>query len=95
MASPEARNALERHLRNPFLLLEVAPDARREDIERQGAKLLALLAADLPGANSYPTPLGPRRRRAEDVREALAELRDPERRAGHEWWARGFGEAAT
>lgn len=90
MASSEARNALERHRRNPFLVLELAPHARREEIERQGAKLLALLGAGLPGAERYPSPWGECPRRAEDVREALHELRAPERRLEHEWWARGF-----
>jgi hypothetical protein len=86
-----AENALRRHLGNPFLVLELDPGAGRPELERQGAKLLALLAAGVAGAERYPTPLGPRERTADLVRAALAELRDPTRRLLHEWWARGLG----
>ena len=89
--SPAAENALARHLANPFLVLELLPAASRDELERQGAKLLALLAAQVAGAASYPTPLGPRERSPEAVREALAALRDPWKRAIHEVWARGLG----
>jgi hypothetical protein len=91
--SPHAENALARHLENPFLVLELAPEASRDELERQGAKLLALLAAGIAGATTYRTPLGPRERTAEAIRAALAELRDPRKRAVHEWWARGFAGA--
>jgi len=90
--SPECENLLRRHLANPFLVLELSPAAGREEIERQGAKLLALLAAEVAGAAVYPTPLGPRERTPELVRSAMAELRDPARRLGHEPWSRGFSE---
>ena len=88
--SPECENLLRRHLANPFLVLELAPEAKRGEMERQGARLLAMLAAGLAEAGTYSTPLGPRERTAEMVREALAELRDPARRLIHEWWARGL-----
>jgi hypothetical protein len=88
--SAQCENALVRHLANPFLILELPPRASRDELERQGAKLLALLAAGVAGAALYPTPLGPRERTPEGVREALAELRDPRKRTLHEWWARGF-----
>lgn len=88
--SAERENRLRARLINPFLVLELAPDATREELERQGAKLLALLAAGVAGTGSYPTPLGPRERTAETVRAALAELRDPDRRPPHEWWLRGL-----
>lgn len=94
MARHAAANALARHLSNAFLVLELPPDARRDEIERQGAKLLAMLAAGLPHASSYASPLGPRTRTPDDVRRALGELRDPDTRALHEWWARGFGARA-
>lgn len=93
--STGAANALERHLGNPFLVLELAPAASRIEAERQGAKLLALLAAGVAAAEHYPTPLGSRRRTAEGVRQALAELRDPDRRLAAEWWARGWLEAGA
>ncbi|HSS49614.1 MAG TPA: hypothetical protein VLX28_11780 [Thermoanaerobaculia bacterium] len=89
-ASAECENHLRRHLANPFLVLELAPGASRDELERQGAKLLALLAAGVGDATAYPTPLGIRDRTAEMVRAALAELRDPARRLLHEWWAQGL-----
>ena len=92
MADPgaECENHLRRHLANPFLVLELAPHAGRDELERQGAKLLAMLAAGVGDAASYSTPLGPRERTSEMVRAALAELRDPARRLLHEWWAQGL-----
>jgi hypothetical protein len=73
---------------NPFHVLGVAPEAPRAVIEAEGQKLLAMLEVGLEGAGRYPTPLGPKARTAEDVRRALAELRDPVRRLEHELWAR-------
>ncbi len=93
--SPGAENALARHLGNPFLVLELSPAASRDELERQGAKLLSLLAAGVSGAATYGTPLGPRERTPEAVRAALAELRDPRKRTIHEFWARGFGEPGS
>lgn len=90
LTRPECENFLQRHLANPFLVLELSPAASRQEVERQGAKLLAMLAAGVAGAAGYATPLGPRQRTPEMVRLALAELRDPARRLAHEWWARGF-----
>jgi hypothetical protein len=92
MATPsaECENFLHRHLANPFLVLALTPTARREEIEREGAKLLAMLAAGLADAATYATPLGPRERTPELVRVALAELRDPARRLAHEWWVSGI-----
>jgi hypothetical protein len=48
-----------------------------------------MLELDLAGAGIYPTPLGPARRDAAKVREAMAELRDPQRRLFHELWVCG------
>jgi len=78
---------------NPFFVLAVAPAAAVADIERQGQRLLAELAAGLEGARRYQTPFGARARTPEVVRAALAELRDPARRLAHEWWARGLAAA--
>ena len=83
-------NSYARHLENPFLVLGLAPRASTAEVERMGQKLLAMLAAGLTEANSYSTPFGPAARTAEQVRWAMAELRDPRRRLGHEWWARGW-----
>jgi hypothetical protein len=88
-------NFLRAHLANPFLVLEAPPEATRQQLERQGAKLLALLAAGVAEAAAYPTPLGARERTPEMVRAALAELRDPDRRLAYEWWARGLAGAAA
>lgn len=87
---PRCENFLAHQLANPFLVLELHPEADRETVERQGAKLLAMLAAGLAAASRYATPLGPRQRTPELVRAALAELRDPDKRLAHEWWARGL-----
>lgn len=81
---------LGRHLENPFLVLALEPSAGTGEVERQGEKLLAMLAAELEEARRYPTPFGPRHRTAELVRAAVAELRDPGRRLRHEWWARAW-----
>lgn len=94
-ASPGCENHLRRHLANPFLVLELPPGVTREELERQGAKLLALLAASVGEAATYPTPLGPRERTPELVRGALAELRDPARRLLHEWWVRGLASGVA
>jgi hypothetical protein len=86
--SCETRRAARRA--NPFFVLELPPDATRAEIERQGAKLLAMMAAGVEAARACATPLGPRTRDEHAVRDALAELRDPARRLAHEWWARGL-----
>lgn len=86
-------NLLRRHLSNPFLVLELPPTASAETVERQGQKLLLMLTAGVAGADSYATPLGMRVRTDELVREALVELRHPDKRLVHEWWAREWGGA--
>jgi hypothetical protein len=83
-------NLHDRHLENPFAVLALAPTASAAEVERQGEKLLAMLAAGLQEAQRYPTPSGARARTPELVRASLAELRDPHRRLRHEWWARGW-----
>jgi hypothetical protein len=84
------QNLTEQHLENPFLVLALPPTASAAQIERQGQKWLSMLAAGLGEAERYDTPLGPRARTAEKVRVAVAELADPARRLGHEWWAAGW-----
>ena len=88
--SDEVENLLRARLENPFLVLAVAPAADIADIERQGQRLLAELAAGLDGARRYATRFGARARTPELVRAGIAELRDPARRLVHEWWARGL-----
>jgi hypothetical protein len=84
--SGRAANYLSIHLANPFLILELPAAASPDVVERKGELLLSLLAAAVAGSGSYQSPFGPRERTPEMVREALAELRDPDRRLVHEWW---------
>lgn len=83
---PEVRARL---LDNPFYVLDLTPDCSRAEVERAGQKLLAMLELDLAGADSYATPFGSGRRDAAKVREAMGQLRDPQRRLFHELWALG------
>jgi hypothetical protein len=77
-----------RILHNPFYVLGLSVQASRAEVEREGQKLLGMLALGLSAACTYDSPLGPAPRTPESVREAMAELRDPERRLIHELWAR-------
>jgi hypothetical protein len=72
---------------NPFYVLDVPADCSRAEVERAGQKLLAMLELDLAGARAYATPFGSGQRDAAKIREAMAELRDPQRRLFHELWA--------
>ena len=81
-------NAVEKLRDNPFYVLGLRPEATRQQVEREGQKLLGMLELKLGSAARYPTPVGPGERTADKVRVAMAELRDPERRLGHELWAR-------
>jgi curved DNA-binding protein CbpA len=72
---------------NPFYILGLRPNATRAEIEREGQKLLGMLELKLAAASRYATPVGAAPRTADDVRRAMAELRDPERRLLHEVWA--------
>jgi hypothetical protein len=87
-------NLLRERVANPFFVLDVAPAASAAEIERQGQRLLAELAAGLAASRRYPTPFGARERTPELVRVAIAELRDPARRLAHEWWARGLSASS-
>ncbi|CAN97818.1 MULTISPECIES: hypothetical protein [Sorangium] len=81
-------DALGRIRDNPFYVLGLRPSASRAEIEREGQKLLGMLELKLASAATYPTPVGPGARTADKVRQAMAALRDPERRLAHEVWAR-------
>ena len=72
---------------NPFFVLELDPQCSRVEVEREGQKLLSMLEVGFAEAASYQTPLGERARTAEDVRQAMATLRDPDRRLLAELWA--------
>jgi hypothetical protein len=81
-AQPERRLA-----DNPFYVLGLRPAASRIDVEREGTKLLGMLELGLKTAATYMTPLGPQPRTADKVRTAMAELRSPDKRLLHEFWA--------
>jgi curved DNA-binding protein CbpA len=85
MADPQA---IEKLLENPFYVLGLRPTATRQEVEREGQKLLGMLELKLSSAATYATPVGPGERTADKVRRAMAELRDPDRRLEHEMWAR-------
>ena len=58
-------------------------------------KLLGMLELGFAAAARYDTPLGPRARTPELVREAVAALRDPARRLAAEVWARAAAAPAA
>jgi hypothetical protein len=66
---------------NPLAVLGLPPEATLLQAERQAQKILGMLELGLPDAATYPTPLGPRPRDADAVRQALAALRGPGSRA--------------
>ena len=72
---------------NAFFILELKPDCSAMDVERQGQKLLAMLELGLESARTYSTPNGERERGDQEVRHAMAELREPKKRIVHELWA--------
>jgi hypothetical protein len=69
---------------NPFFVLELGPDATPMDVERQAKKLLAMLELGLASAGTYASPLGPRPRTVDDVRQARQQLQDPAKRLAFE-----------
>lgn len=79
---------LRRWKQNPFFVLGLKPSASNLEIERTGRKILGQLEIGLKAASIVETPIGKVERSADDVRRALAELRDPQKRAEHEIWAR-------
>lgn len=87
-ADPRARTTIERMRTNAFHVLGLTPAASRQDIEREGQKILGMLALGLAAARTYATPVGPGQRDEDLVRRAMATLRDPDRRLEEELWAR-------
>jgi hypothetical protein len=69
---------------SPFLVLGLTPESSGTEVERQFQKISGLLRMEASAAMTYDTPWGPRKRDQEAVREAVAELRRPERRLLHE-----------
>ena len=72
---------------NPFFVLGLWHGASRIEIEREAQKLLGMLELGFADAQTYATPLGPRPRTSENVRAAVAALRDPYQRLVAELWA--------
>lgn len=66
---------------NAYYVLELLPDATPGEIERQGRKLLGLIELGTTRGTMYACPLGTFTRDATMVRDAMAALRDPRRRA--------------
>jgi hypothetical protein len=87
MAAPGHGDPQRRLADNPFYVLGLRPECGRLDVEREGTKLLGMLELGLKAAATYMTPLGPQARTADKVRQAMAELRSPDRRLLHEFWA--------
>jgi hypothetical protein len=71
-------------LENPFYVLGVSPECTRHEFEREGQRLLAMLALDLAEVKKYSTPLGDRVRTPELILRSIAELRNPTKRLQHE-----------
>jgi len=67
--------------KNAFWVLGVSPDATPGEIEREGRKLLGLIEVGSEKARTYTCPAGEHPRDETMVREAMAALRDPKRRA--------------
>lgn len=79
---------LERRIaQNPFFVLGLSVTATPAEIQREAQRLLGMLALGLSQVTRYDTPLGPRLRTEELVREAMATLLDPDRRIACELWA--------
>lgn len=79
-------DARERLGDNPFLVLGLGLEASTVEVEREGLKLLGMLELGMDRAKTYMSPLGLQSRTPEKVREAMAELRAPDRRLLHELW---------
>lgn len=73
---------------NPFWILGVPTTASAMDIQRAGQKWLGMLEIGVASASLVETPDGVCSRTPELVRQAMADLRDPERRLVAELWAR-------
>lgn len=79
--------------RNPYYVLEVPLDATPGEIERHGRKILGLIELGTSRGTAYACPVGTLTRDATLVRESLAALRDPKKRAMHRCLASLLGSA--
>jgi curved DNA-binding protein CbpA len=62
---------------NPFFVLGLEADASAIDVERAGKKLLLELELGKKSALTFLSPFGEAPRTADEVRQAMATLRDP------------------
>lgn len=69
--------------KNPYFVLEIASDTTPGEIERAGRKLLGLIEVGSEKAAKYTCSFGTFDRDPTMIREAMAELRDPQKRARH------------
>ncbi len=72
---------------NPFFVLGLDPDCHPMEVERAGNTLAGLLELGVKRGASYTTPLGAFERTSEGIRQAAAELNDPNERLFYELWA--------
>ncbi len=69
--------------KNPYFVLEIDANATPGEAERAGRKLLGLLEVGSKKTATYTCSFGTFDRDATMIREAMAELRDPKKRARH------------
>lgn len=70
----------------PFWALELEPGADNKAIERAYAKLTGAIKLQVPGANTFKSPLGTHTRDEFLLRDARANLTNPETRIIAEFW---------
>lgn len=70
----------------PFWALELEPGADNKVIERAYAKLVGAIKLQVPGADTFKSPLGTHARDEFLLRDARARLINPETRILAEFW---------
>lgn len=75
---------------NPVFVLELDGPATSRDVERQKAKLLALIEANDGAPRETQTPFGMLTSTADDIRQAAAQLQTPKMRLWCTVWAEVF-----
>lgn len=70
----------------PFWVLELTPSASNSDIEKAAREIESKIQFQIPGADSYPSPLGKQTRDSYTLREAKTALQDPCSRVVAEYW---------
>lgn len=70
----------------PFWVLELSPSASNSDIEKAAREIESKLQFQVPGADTFASPLGKQQRDSFALREAKNALQDPSRRVLAEFW---------